>query len=91
MGDRGHSSHLMLLFDLQLLARNQDKSQSQEKTLTMLLMLVINQAMLSMGKTGTCSSSPWPKHFLHGGTSNVTLTRQVLPEWSAYPVQIHSQ
>ena len=78
--------HLMVLFDLQLLARSQDKSQSQgkKKTSTMLLMLPV-------GKMGEFFPPLHrPQHFLHGGTSCITLTRQMSPERSGSPVQIHS-
>lgn len=64
---------LMVLFDLQLLARSQDKSQSQENPLTVLF---INQGRLPMVKMGKFFPHLHsPEHFLHGKTSCIALTR----------------
>lgn len=81
--------HLMVLFDLQLLVRSQDKPQSQEKPLTMLF---VTQAMLPMTKMGEFFPPLHrPEYVLHHRTFCIALTRKMFPERSDYPVQIHSQ
>lgn len=79
----------MVLFDLQLLAWSQDKSQSQEKPLRM---LSVNQAMLPMAKMGEFFPPLHrPEYVLHHRTFRIVLTRKMFPERSDYSVQMHSQ